>query len=445
MKHPLHPEHPLNLNFPLQPGFIFCACDLCGERLKAFIYHCSLCNFYLDPVCASRALSFVHESHKHPLIPQLNPASLECYACRTKDEDVSYQCCTCRFWIHQDCASLPTTIKHRGHNHPLTLSKSKLAVEVGDIDGSNPMHLPMRDELVRLIDFLVKQICLGDNEGEPELNHFSHKHPLIFFNVPGDDDLCHGNEPCRLDEENKDKICSGCDRTISTSFYSCRSCNFFLHKWCAKLPVVLNRRGLHPHPLMLCKEIYEAGRKFSCASCFGHFKGFCFQCSNPKCGDRYYYLDVKCASLPISIVHEIHEHPLLLKENCLTEGCAACHRKSGIASFGCGTCNFSLHFLCAFLPPTFRHRYDKHPFILKYSPIENGPNEYICEFCEDNIDPNYWFYHCIICDQSACAECILKIGKYFEKSVWPSYDDERYARMKAGFARWKHFNLQQEL
>ncbi|XP_057506739.1 protein VACUOLELESS GAMETOPHYTES-like [Actinidia eriantha] len=122
MKHLMHPEHPLSLSS--LPYYFYCSkpCNACGKYLKAFTYHCSLCDFDLDLVCASRALSIVHERHKHPLIPQLSPASFECYACGTKDEDVSYLCNTCGFWIHEGCASLPPTIKHSGHNHPLTLS-----------------------------------------------------------------------------------------------------------------------------------------------------------------------------------------------------------------------------------------------------------------------------------------------------------------------------------
>ncbi|XP_057506731.1 uncharacterized protein LOC130789950 [Actinidia eriantha] len=464
MKHLMHPEHPLSLLS--QPPYPYCECDACEEASEAFTYHCSLCNFDLDPVCASRGLSVVHERHQHPLIPQFSPALFKCYACGTKDEDVSYLCSTCGFWIHEGCASLPTTIKHSGHNHPLTLSydgdiskwewnqcdvcrsiigtkgwfyycrgceyfvhpkcilltkkkKIKLTVKVGDIKGSNSIHLPMRDESVCLTNLFMKQICLGDNEGEPELNHFSHNHPLIFFYVPNDDDLCHENEQYRLDEENKDKICSACDQTIWASFYGCRPCNFFLHKWCVKLPDKLKHQ-LHPHPLKLRKKIYEPDENFFCRSCFDDRKGLRFQCVKRKCHVDY-CLDVKCASLPSSIVHEIHEHPLHLKKDCQTEGCAACHRKSFMASFGCNTCSFSLHSLCAFLPATFRHRYDEHPFILNYRPIEDGPDEYICEFCEVEIDPNYWFYHCIDCDQSACAECILKSDKYFKTSGWENH------------------------
>ena len=100
---------------------------------------------------------------------------------------------------------------------------------------------------------------------------------------------------------------------------------------------------------------------------------------------RLLLLDVKCASLPRYIKHEVHEHPLLLKEECVSEGCAACYQHIKIFSFGCDACNFNLHYYCALLPRTIRHRYDKHPFAITHSPIPDGPNQYICEFCEEDM------------------------------------------------------------
>ncbi|KAF5952545.1 hypothetical protein HYC85_010489 [Camellia sinensis] len=91
----------------------------------------------------------------------------------------------------------------------------------------------------------------------------------------------------------------------------------------------------------------------------------------------------------------------------MTAGCAACDRCIEMFAFGCDICNFNLHYTCAVLPDAIKHRYDEyHPFTLIYAPIKDGSNEYICEFCEEEIDPKWWFYHCIHCDQSACAKCI---------------------------------------
>ncbi|KAL7176385.1 hypothetical protein ACSBR2_029842 [Camellia fascicularis] len=129
-----------------------------------------------------------------------------------------------------------------------------------------------------------------------------------------------------------------------------------------------------------------------------------------------------------SIMHKAHEHPLILKEIGRNEGCAACDQSCGMLSFGCGisSCSFNLHCACALLPSIFNHRYDEHPFILTYAPIENGPDEYWCEFCENQIDPKWWFYHYTCCDKSACAKCIresefpnAKLGPIFTFASHP--------------------------
>ena len=77
-------------------------------------------------------------------------------------------------------------------------------------------------------------------------------------------------------------------------------------------------------------------------------------------------------------------------------------------SFGCDICYFNLqyHVLCC--PVEITHRYDKHHLTLTYAPIEDGSDEYVCKFCEEDIDSQWWFYHCVDCDHFACAKCIYK-------------------------------------
>ncbi|KAJ0677254.1 putative chromatin regulator PHD family [Helianthus annuus] len=75
-------------------------------------------------------------------------------------------------------------------------------------------------------------------------------------------------------------------------------------------------------------------------------------------------------------------------------------------SFSCIPCRFHLHVGCALLlPETIRHRYDKHPLSLAYSPIENHEGDYFCEVCEEELNPNAWFYHCHECVQSIHTTC----------------------------------------
>ncbi|XP_057488025.1 protein VACUOLELESS GAMETOPHYTES-like [Actinidia eriantha] len=109
----------------------------------------------------------------------------------------------------------------------------------------------------------------------------------------------------------------------------------------------------------------------------------CDACARPisipfyNCHLCNFFLHQSCAELPNELQHPCHPHPLHL----------------------CGTCNFSLHDKCALLPRSLRHKYDKHHFItLNYVPIEDGPNECICKFCEYEINPECCFYHCIDCD-----------------------------------------------
>ncbi|THF99895.1 hypothetical protein TEA_019493 [Camellia sinensis var. sinensis] len=423
MEHPMHPEHPLALLQVVPNKFRCDGCDIC---LKEFIYRCSICNFNLDICCALKAQKLKHESHKHPLSLMFSSASFECHACGTERKGMSYMCNTCSFWIHEDCASLTPTFKHHDHIHPLTLIYRKIreresAIKVENIDEANLIHLPMADDSIGAIDLFLKQISMEDNKREAELNHFSHHHPLILFDAQGDNNLCYENELLILNELNKDKICNACVRKISAPFYSCGLCDFFLHRWCAKLPNELEH-PCHPHPLILLKKPPEPRGFFYCEGCRNFCNGFAFRCKKGKCMDNYnYYLDVKCASLPKAVIHKVHEHPLFLKKDCITAGCAACDRCIEMFSFGCDICNFNLHYTCAVLPDTIKHRYDEHhPFTLIYAPIKDGPDEYICEFCEEEIDPKWWFYHCIDCDQSACAKCICAERKKVLNIKWGS-------------------------
>ncbi|CAL5414551.1 unnamed protein product [Camellia sinensis] len=441
MTHPLHPKHPLKL---LHPQHYRCHC--CGKISDAYNYCCSWCSFHLDINCALKTQIVEHKSHKHPLSLVLSSASFECHACGTKHEGISYMCSSCTFWIHEDCASSPTTIKHRGHVHDLKLvytsfsedetfsyccnickkklninfwlysckicgyyvhvncrtktkfRESNTTIKIEGLDMATLIHLPLLpNESVNLIAQFVKQMNLDDNNREVKLEQFSHSHPLTLCNLDNND-LLSGSELSILNKQNIDKICDVCVQPINASFYNCNKCNFFVHEWCSKLADKFR---------LVRDEIFNCD---GCATkdCIGfQFSPKYWGGGDPRNG---YQLDVKCASLPNSIMHKAHEHPLILQEIGGNEGCAACDQSCGRLSFGCGisSCSFNLHCACALLPSIFNHRYDEHPFILTYAPIENGPDEYWCEFCENEVDPEWWFYHCTYCDKSACAKCIRK-------------------------------------
>ncbi|KAI3772619.1 hypothetical protein L6452_03809 [Arctium lappa] len=158
------------------------------------------------------------------------------------------------------------------------------------------------------------------------------------------------------------------------------------------------------------KEFYEG---FRCDSCHLHCNGFGYVCS--QCD---YRIDVNCGFIPEQITHEAHMNHLLYRLDASTNlskmECQAWHAMIGTSGicFRCNDCDFYLDSRCALhLPRTIRHKYDKHSLKLSYTPIENHKSKYFCEVCEEDLNPDNWFYHCLECSQSihsACAPFILK-------------------------------------
>ncbi|KAJ0488042.1 putative chromatin regulator PHD family [Helianthus annuus] len=110
-------------------------------------------------------------------------------------------------------------------------------------------------------------------------------------------------------------------------------------------------------------------------------------------------------------------------------------------SLSCKACSFHLHLGCAFLlRERIRHKYDKHPWTLTYSPVENHEGDYFCEVCEEELNPNACFYHCHECLQSmhtSCAPLIpQKTPNIMHGSTWEEFSiDEniKYGSIKSKF------------
>jgi hypothetical protein len=188
---------------------------------------------------------------------------------------------------------------------------------------------------------------------------------------------------------------------ISTPFYNCSRCSFFLHERCAKLATRIERHPLHEHPLTLL----PGEDVFYCDACNHLRHGFVYICE--KCPN--YSLDIQCCSIPEKFEHEGHQHILYLaissKEKCYA--CDSKHESLGV--FVCIECEFALGFECAILPLVAQHEYDTHLLKLTRS-TEDCFNEYYCLICEEERKPNHWFYYCGQCDFSAHSQC--ELGKY---------------------------------
>ncbi|GJW96194.1 DC1, C1-like, zinc finger, RING/FYVE/PHD-type containing protein [Tanacetum coccineum] len=164
--------------------------------------------------------------------------------------------------------------------------------------------------------------------------------------------------------------------------------------------------------------------------------------------------------------HFRHKHPLVLIHNnndddtsgvesmslhnpmkrvkLLCDGCVRpiiampfykCSQECSIVVFPMSGCGLTTPLIEKFLTSDEHtlHKYDKHPLKLSSSPVENHKGQYVCEVCEEDLNPEKWFYHCSDCDQSihsACSTLILKSEQGANSS-----DDElvyKFINMKFG-------------
>ncbi|GJR82311.1 zinc finger, PHD-type containing protein [Tanacetum coccineum] len=223
---------------------------------------------------------------------------------------------------------------------------------------------------------------------------------------------------------------------MDVPFYKCEEqhCDFVLHEWCTRLPAELPNHPDHPqHTLFFVSKFpRNLFGIFNCKNCASYCNGFAYGCA--ECD---YYIDVNCGFIPEEITHEAHPDHILSRcdQESMRKPCVAERKFFGSKfCFSCRSCDFYLHSACAlFLPGIINHKLDKHPMKLTYGPVENHKSEYFCEVCEEELNPNLWFYHCHECAYSLhtrCAPVILNfeaaISRYYYRSLY------KYLNIKFG-------------
>ncbi|KAM0032207.1 putative chromatin regulator PHD family [Helianthus debilis subsp. tardiflorus] len=466
-----HPSHTLILKRTTNNRKC-CAC--LKYHRDGICYHCSTCNYGIDQLCATfvEQNTIHHPSHPHPLIPVSVKSILsECSTCQKKHEGHFYQCTTCfNFLVNSDCLSLPIKLslhtRQFSHRHLLTLSYSLLdqlydcecricgvkleeehliykcskcmyyvhpdcATQIEpfmfvllpglgkneknfkDVDHPNLVHLPVDDETHILSHQIFDgKTCVEGRDEKGHLIHSFHDHPLVLISNDTTTSLHNPMKRIKL-------LCNACIKPITKMpFYKCSTedDDFVLHYRCIGLPRRLSNHAAHSqHPLLLDNYNFSIGIK--CFICGLPCNGFLYECSELE-----YMIDVNCAFMPKEITHEAHansNHLLARVDGGSSSSvskmeCRACRVSIAESEsyFRCTSCDFYLDCRCALhLPKTIRHKYDKHPLQLSYSPVEDHKSRYFCEVCEEELDPAKWFYHCAECAQSihsACAPLILQ-------------------------------------
>ncbi|KAL8251832.1 hypothetical protein R6Q59_035525 [Mikania micrantha] len=495
-----HPSHTLILAKTTNDQ----TCHSCfGYHQDGICYHCSICNYKIDLLCATfvEQSTIHHPGHLHPLLSlSIEPGLNKCFACGEKHEGCFYQCVTCcKFLINFDCLSLPVKLllqtKHFSHVHFLTLSYSildqlydfecricgmefeddhfiykcskcmyyvhpKCATQriepfmsilsqglgqteknFKDADHPNLLKFPL-DDGSHILSYQIK----GDI-----VAHIHHKHWTLLRKeayVSQDTEMITSSSVVSLHDPMKriKLLCTACSSPITKmSFFKCSEsdeCDFVLHDWCSRLPEELTNHVAHPqHTLKLSKN----SNRFAliCSICHLFFNGFSYRCK--PCN---YFIDVNCAFIPKEITHEAHANHLLTRvaasSSRLSEiKCRACRVPidKGEFYFRCSACDFHLDCRCALiLPKTIRHKLDKHSLMLSYSPIEDHKSQYFCEVCEEELDPGKWFYHCVECAQSIHSACAPLILQS-EQNVNSLYVEGVYKLINIKFGAVEKWNF----
>ncbi|KAJ6870492.1 hypothetical protein NC652_036208 [Populus alba x Populus x berolinensis] len=419
IKQHLHPEHPLRL-LPNHDMI----CDFCNETCyEGFVYFCFVCEYSLHIKCACPpCIDAADQNQRHQFRRLMNPLSLKsisftCNACGTDGDDSPFGCTMCQLVKHCGICCREVDTEYGVYYCPDCdfVAHVKCSREYGDsateivVENEEEQSVVVDDQSMEPSFRVVREIKHGEDRIIEEIKHFSHQHNLIL-----------------TDKVDDDLKCDGCMLPISTPFYSCASCNFFLDKTCIELPRQ-KRWQYHENQLILSWSRGEH-HLFYCVVCDQYFSGLRYVCD--ICG---LYVDVRCfkSILKDSFKHGGHEHPLYLpadRKNILRcnigdhgipplladdreiiphcSGC--CVSEESKVFFKCAVCDLKLGMKCATLPYKARHEYDDHPLFLTY--INENDYQPSCIICEKDRDPKLWFYRCEQCDFDAHPECAL--GKY---------------------------------
>ncbi|GFP82064.1 hypothetical protein PHJA_000349700 [Phtheirospermum japonicum] len=424
-KHKSHLQHPLvaicNENS--------CHCDACGEKHEGFFFSCQECNFWINKDCALLPSNVKHASHHHPFMLTYALSDLhqfhhyvECEICKnTFSGKGVYFCGKCSIAVHLNCVSSNMEI----------LTSGQEMIHLASGWDRFPSWLEREDDTdTDKSKSQVEKYHTSTSSSSSSSNH----HPLILFHknhpssssssaILGTASKVHDDDHQSSISTQELGVCNGCTQPIiNIPFWGCRlqpNCNFLLHHFCANLPHKINFEVISAQLLLRPDTTkYYFYSVFFCFLCCRPCNGFAYSIHEDDTDDSS-FCDVECALAPKTATHASHrgQHVLFLTDPPVWSTIipfSCCPDESHVrALYRCVTCDFVIHCGCALLPQKVRHKFDKHPLELIFT---NNTDCWVekeccfCEFCEQDIDQRYWFYHCADCDHSFHIKCIPSVG-----------------------------------
>ncbi|XP_042006460.1 uncharacterized protein LOC121755251 [Salvia splendens] len=238
---------------------------------------------------------------------------------------------------------------------------------------------------------------------EKVIHHFCHEHPLFLTK--------------QHDEETLNCYVCGNVVTNCELEYTCKEPHYnsnsriIIHKMCGELPRRIHSHPSHPdHPLYLCD--YRLMPK-------GYFCNPCRYIIGSKLGYRCPICEfdtrVECIKLGLleerkELQHLSHIHPLtLMRKHTFPFSCDGCGTEDVDMAYICIMCEYWVHASCASLPillPQDRHQH-KHQLSLAFCfPMEHRRYIYNCDVCDKEFDMACWLYFCGDCRYFAHLKCV---------------------------------------
>ncbi|ESR61712.1 hypothetical protein CICLE_v10014060mg [Citrus x clementina] len=420
VRHPFHPCHSLTLqNNDLSEWY---RCDACRSYIDLGMrYRCDDCDFDMHPECMSLKPNIKYPAHQHLLIVVEDMSyESQCHGCSLDIEGTFFaRCVECKLDFHVQCGpapSLPPTVVHKSHSHPLSLIDKSETLETDDAthlycdackEETNPSYpcygCSECDQYYAHVRCVITEIHLDNTERH---KHLSHHHLLALLE----------------NERNDDIECHACENLIiqGHSAYGCDPCRFYLHKSCFELPKVMKHIS-DSHYLTLQNSSFSE----RCTACGQQLKGNAIY----HCETCDFDLDLDCAAQHPSIKldwkassddhdenrdgirHYSHYHHLTVLDVGDAE-CQLCHKNIHGTGYGCTPCMFNIHESCAELPQEVRHPFHpRHSLTVQENTFQS---RYFCDACRFDVKPGLR-YRCDECDFDLHLECLsLKANIRYE-------------------------------
>lgn len=290
IKHPGHNYENHALTLVQRPALF--RCDACGEKHKDSSYTCNACPFWMHHKCAFVPTSIeckIYDDHPLALVRSL-PERYRRFKqmCNICDREVKriywlYYCVKCRLFAHIKCATstagrLPLSYSERDdesrflrdlfHLPATSTNESKMDQMIQQFskayidEDRRPQQIgkPNIDLMMQQFGEVNMGLMMLQNIHKRmgtmpvtvdliNFAHWAHKdHPL----VRSDQLQMNSN----INTTEIQMLCDGCVRPILTDpFYGCAQCKFFLHAYCAELPLMATHLLHLEHALVIHNHV----------------------------------------------------------------------------------------------------------------------------------------------------------------------------------------------